>query len=192
MVYNNGSMCNFSPFSPLNQPFNVIMLCKRSFFFLFYSQNLSIPFRDPRRTSSPRKPPQKPITTSVSKQDIYLILIRPSIPHYTSYTPNKAFIISLETPKSCLLITPIQSFDPRIKFPNHGPLVGHTVYLSFSPSLELMVSPNTNTPAPYKFTHAVGPFLMLSHCMLPTYLPLLRDILRATQATPIPTSSFRG
>ena len=122
-----GNMCHFSPVSYLNCPFNVTMMCERCFFFHFSSQNFNIPFRDFRKTYSPYKTLQKSITTAASKKDIFLLLINPYFLHYLSHPYNKSLITSLVTPKSYLLITPIPIFKPLINFPNHVPLMYHTV-----------------------------------------------------------------
>ena len=77
-----------------------------------------------------------------------------------------------------------------MNFPNHGPRVGHDVYVNFLPSLAKMVPPISSTPATYELAHAVGAFLILSHCRCPTYTPFMRDNLKVTHSTPITTSTF--
>ena len=137
-----------------------------------------------------RNPLHKPITTAGTKHDISLFWIVTSL-FYSMYHPtNRAFAISLVTPKSCFLINIICRLYHHINFSNHVPQVGHTVSVKFLHSFEKMVSPISNTPYPYILAHAVWDFLMLSHYICPTYIPFLRDNLKVTHATPIKNSPF--
>ena len=95
----NGNMCHFYTVLPSNKPFNFTMMCERSFLFHISFHNFSINFRDVIKTSSPRKPPQKTITTAETKKGISLILINTYLLHSVSHPSNKSFIISLVTPK---------------------------------------------------------------------------------------------
>ena len=55
-----------------------------------------------------------------------------------------------------------------------------------------MVLSIPSNPNPYKLAQYVGAFIILSHWRLPKYPYFLRDNLKVTQYTPIPTSYFRG
>ena len=94
-----------------------------------------IPFMDVRKTSSPHNPLHKPIITAAAKHDISLLRIFTSLFHSMSHPTNRAFTISLVTPKSRFLINTTCSLYDIMKFPNHGPRVGHDVYVNFLPSL---------------------------------------------------------
>ena len=145
---------------------------------------------DVSKTSSPCNPLHKPITTAAVKHDISFFRVSTSIFHSMSHTTNRAFAVSLVTPKSIFLINSIRILYNNIKFSNHGPRLGHSVSVDFLLSLEKMVSPISNTPYPYILAHAVWAFLMLSHCRCPTYTPFLRDNLNVTHANPINNSPF--
>ena len=107
-----------------------------------------------------------------------------------SHTTNIAFTTSLVTPKSCFLINLIYILYHLMKFTNHIPRVGHAISVNLLLSLAKMVSPIYNTPAQYRLAHTIRAFLVLSHCIYSTYTPFLRDNLKVTHATPIPTSPF--
>ena len=92
-------------------------------------------FMDVRKTSSPRNPLHKHITTAAAKQDISLFCIFTSTFHSMSHPTNRSFAISLVTPKSCFLINCIRILYNHMKFSNHGPQLGHTVSMKFPPSL---------------------------------------------------------
>ena len=186
VVSDNGNMCHFSLDLHFNPPFHATMMFDGSFILIVSSQNFIIPFRGVRKTCYPRKPWQKPITIVADKQDISLLIFNPSVLHSVSHPSNKSIIVSLVTLKSCFLIIFIRSSEPLINLWNHGHLVGHAVSMKFSPSVTKMVSPIPSTRAPYILAHAFGPFLVLFHYRCPTYLPFLSDILKITQATPIP------
>ena len=53
VISTKGSICHFSPVSPLNRPFKVTMICDCSLLSLVSYQIFSIPFKDVWKTSSP-------------------------------------------------------------------------------------------------------------------------------------------
>ena len=147
-------------------------------------------FMSVRETSSPRNPPHKTINTAAARHDISLFRIFTCPFHSTSHTTNRAFAISLVTPKSCFLINRIRILYNHIYFSNHGPRLGHAVSVNFLPPLAKMVSPIYNTPDQYILAHAVWAFVILSHCICTTYNHFPRYTLKVTHENPINTSPF--
>ena len=188
-IYTKSIICHLSPVSPLNRPFKVTMTWDFSFFSLVSSHFFRISFIDVRKTSSPRNPLHKPITTADAKHDISLFWVFTSIFYSMPHTINRAFAISLVTPNYVSLsITSAsniitQNFKP-------GPSIGTRCICELFTFPRKMVSPISNTPDPYILAHAVWALLMMSHCICQIYIPFLGDNIKVTHADPINTSPF--
>ena len=161
---------------------------------LFSSQNFNIQSIAERKISFPLNPPQKLITDYSARQDTSLRSLHlPFLSLYSlSHPSNKNLTTLLGILMSFFFMNPIIIFNPLIKFPNQGPVLGQYVAVNTLPYLEYIVSLNPSVPAPYKLSHYVGAFLMESHFMWSVCLPFINDNLRVLQSKLIPTLSVSG
>ena len=105
-------------------------------FFSLVSSQILVPLMDMSKTSSPHNPLHKPIITAATKHVISLFRIFTSPFHSMDRPTNRAFTISLVTPKPCSWVNIICSLYDLTNFTNYGPQAGHSVSVKYLPSFE--------------------------------------------------------